>query len=157
MMNIDTRVGNDYYTMNIDSRIRTYSELATLQTFTERFNYLQLKGRVGKETFGFDRYLNQHLYQRNPKWLKARDTVIIRDNGCDLGLEGYEIYDKIIVHHMNPITLDDVLNDREWIYDPEFLICTTHNTHNAIHYGDEDLLVKAPIERKPNDTCLWKR
>lgn len=156
-MNIDARVGNDYCTMNTNSRIRTYSELATLQTFTERFNYLKLKGRVGKDTFGFDRYLNQHLYQRNPKWFKARDTVIVRDNGCDLGLEGYEIYDKIIVHHMNPITLDDVLNDREWIYDPEFLICTTHNTHNAIHYGDEDLLVKAPIERKPFDTCPWKR
>lgn len=137
--------------------IKSYSELITLPTFEERFNYLKLGGRVGKETFGFDRYLNQHLYQRNPKWRSARDKVIIRDNGCDLGLEGYEIHGPIIVHHMNPITLDDVLNDREWIYDPEFLICTVHNTHNAIHYGDMSILNKAPIERTPFDTCPWKR
>lgn len=137
--------------------IKSYSELITLPTFEERFKYLKLGGRVGKETFGFDRYLNQHLYQRNPKWRSARDKVIIRDNGCDLGLEGYEIHGPIIVHHMNPITLDDVLNDREWIYDPEFLICTVHNTHNAIHYGDMSILNKAPIERTPFDTCPWKR
>jgi hypothetical protein len=114
-----------------------------------------LGGKVGVDTFGFDRHLNQMLYQRNPRWKKARDLVIIRDNGCDLGVEGYEIYGKIIVHHMNPITMEDIVNDRDWIYDPEFLISTVHNTHNAIHYGDENLLITAPIERTPNDTCPW--
>lgn len=138
------------------NNIRTYSELITLPTFEERFNYLKLDGLVGQETFGYDRYLNQHLYQRNPRWKKARDKVIIRDDGCDLGVEGYEIYGKIIVHHMNPITMDDIINDRDWIYDPEFLICTVHNTHNAIHYGDEKLLMTAPIVRTKNDTCPWK-
>lgn len=137
--------------------IRTYSELITLPTYIERFNYLKLGGRVGADTFGFDRHINQNLYQRNPRWKEARDIVIIRDNGCDLGVEGYEIHGKIIVHHMNPITLDDILNDRDWIYDPEFLICTVHNTHNAIHYGDERLLMTAPIERTKFDTCPWKR
>lgn len=138
------------------NNIRTYSELITLPTFTERFNYLKLDGLVGKETFGYDRYLNQQLYKHNPRWKKSRDIVIIRDNGCDLGVEGYEIFGKIIVHHMNPITLDDILNDRDWIYDPEYLICTVHNTHNAIHYGDEKLLTTAPIVRTKNDTCPWK-
>lgn len=136
--------------------IKTYSELITIPTFKERFKYLQLEGRVGADTFGFDRHLNQMLYQRNPRWRKARDKVIIRDNGCDLGVEGFEIYGKIIVHHMNPITMDDILKDRDWIYDPEFLICTTHNTHNAIHYGNENLLVTAPTVRTPNDTCPWR-
>lgn len=138
------------------NNIRTYSELITIPTFKDRFNYLKLDSLVGKETFGYDRYLNQQLYQRNPRWKKARDQVIIRDNGCDLGVEGYEIFGKIIVHHMNPITLDDILNDRDWIYDPEFLICTVHNTHNAIHYGNEELLMTAPIVRTKNDTCPWK-
>ena len=143
--------------MKMNTTIRTYSELITLPTYIERFNYLKLGGAVGRETFGYDRYINQQLYQRNPKWKKSRDIVIIRDNGCDLAMEGYEIQGKIIVHHMNPITMDDIVHDREWIYDPEFLICTVHNTHNAIHYGDENLLVKAPIERTPFDTCPWKR
>ena len=138
------------------NKIRTYSELITLPTYKERFNYLKLDSSVGKETFGYDRYINQLLYQRNPRWKKARDKVIIRDNGCDLGVEGYEIFGKVIVHHMNPITLDDILNDRDWIYDPEYLICTVHNTHNAIHYGDENLLMTAPIVRTKNDTCPWK-
>ena len=138
------------------NNIRTYSELITLPTFEERFDYLKLDGLVGKETFGYDRYINQQLYQRNPRWKKSRDTVIIRDNGCDLGVEGYEIFGKIIVHHMNPITMDDILNDRDWIYDPEYLICTVHNTHNAIHYGDRNLLMTAPIVRTKNDTCPWK-
>lgn len=138
------------------TKIRSYSELITLPTYEERYEYLKLGGRVGADTFGYDRYLNQHLYQRNPRWKKARDKVIIRDNGCDLGVEGREIYDKVIVHHMNPITMDDIVNDRDWIYDPEYLICTTHNTHNAIHYGDEKRLVLAPKERTPNDTCPWK-
>ena len=137
--------------------IRTYSELVELPTFEERYWYLRLQGRVGMDTFGFDRHLNQMLYQRSPRWLKARDDVIIRDNGCDLGIKGHEIFGKIIVHHMNPITVDDILNDRDWIYDPEFLICTTHNTHNAIHYGDEKKLMTAPTVRTKNDTCPWKR
>lgn len=143
--------------MNTNSIVRCYSELITLPTHAERFNYLKLGGRVGADTFGFDRHINQYLYQRNPRWKKSRDLVIIRDNGCDLGVEGYEIHGKIIVHHMNPITLDDILKDRDWIYDPEFLISTIHSTHNAIHYGDENLLVKTPIERTLNDTCPWKR
>ena len=138
------------------NKIRTYSELITLPTYKERFNYLKLDSLVGKETFGYDRYINQQLYQRNPRWKKARDKVIIRDNGCDLGVEGFEIFGKIIVHHMNPITIDDILNDRDWIYDPEYLICTVQNTHNAIHYGDENLLVTGPIVRTKNDTCPWK-
>ena len=137
--------------------IRTYSELITLPTYIERFNYLKLDGQVGIDTFGFDRHINQNLYQRSPRWKKSRDEVIIRDNGCDLGVEGYEIHGKIIVHHMNPITLDDILKDRDWIYDPEFLICTIHNTHNAIHYGDENLLITTPTVRSKNDTCPWKR
>lgn len=136
--------------------IRTYSELITLPTFEERFRYLQLSGQIGKETFGFDRYLNQMLY-RSRKWLSVRDQVIIRDNGCDLGVEGHEIYGKILVHHMNPITLEDIEKESEFLYDPEFLICTMHNTHNAIHYGDESLLITAPIVRTKNDTCPWRR
>lgn len=141
----------------MSTKIRTYSELCSLPTYKERFQYLRLDGQVGADTFGYDRHLNQMVYQRDPRWKKARDTVIIRDNGCDLGIEGYEIRGKIIVHHMNPITIDDILNDRDWIFDPEYLICTVHNTHNAIHYGDEGLLTLAPTERKPNDTCPWKR
>lgn len=137
--------------------LRTYSELIKLPTYVERFNYLKLGGRVGADTFGFDRYLNQQFYHRDLKWKSARDAVIIRDNGCDLGVEGYEIRGKIIVHHMNPITMEDIINKRPWIYDPEFLICTVHNTHNAIHYGDDTLLCKGPVERALNDTCPWKR
>lgn len=136
--------------------IRSYKELSRLKTFEERYRYLQLKGNVGRETFGFDRYLNQVFYQRNPKWKAARDTVIIRDNGCDLGIEGREIYGKIIVHHMNVVTIEDLERDSNILYDPEYLICTMHTTHNAIHYGDEHLLMLDPIERKPNDTCPWK-
>lgn len=136
--------------------IKTYSELITLPTFEERFAYLQLDGRVGEDTFGFDRYLNQYLYQRNPKWKAARNQVIIRDNGCDLGIEGREIHGKIIVHHMNPITIEDLERESEFIFDPEYLICVTHNTHNAIHYGDENLLMKGPIIRTKNDTCPWR-
>lgn len=136
--------------------IRSYKELSRFKTFEERYRYLQLKGIVGKETFGFDRYLNQVWYQRNPKWKSARDAVIIRDNGCDLGIEGREIHGKIIVHHMNVITLEDLERDSDILYDPEYLISTMHTTHNAIHYGDESLLILDPIERKPNDTCPWK-
>ena len=140
-----------------DSSIKTYSELITLPTFEERYRYLRLGGRVGADTFGFDRYLNQVVYQRDPRWKNARDVVIIRDNGCDLGIEGREIHGKILVHHMNPITMEDILNGRDWIYDPEFLISTMLTTHNAIHYGDENLLMKDPITRSKNDTCPWKR
>ncbi len=137
-------------------KIRTYSELIRLNTFEERFRYLQLKGMVGKETFGFDRYLNQILY-RSQKWIRTRDEVIIRDNGCDLAMDGYEIRGRIIVHHMNPITIKDIELESEFLFDPEFLISTVHNTHNAIHYGDESLLFQAPIERKQNDTCPWRQ
>lgn len=135
--------------------IRTYSELITLPTFEERFNYLKLKGQVGKDTFGFDRWLNQIFY-RDPEWKSIRDYVIVRDNGCDLGIDGYEINGRILVHHMNPISKEDILERSKYLLDPEFLISTVHSTHNAIHYGDEDLLIKTPIERTKNDTCPWK-
>ena len=136
--------------------IRTYSVLSKLKTFKERFTYLRLNGFVGKETFGFDRYLNQVFY-KSAKWRSIRDFVIVRDNGCDLGIEGREIYGKIIIHHMNPITIQDIEHESDFLLDPEFLISTVHETHNAIHYGDENLLILAPIERKPNDTCPWRR
>lgn len=136
--------------------IRTYSELITLPTFEERFKYLKLNGKVGEETFGFDRYLNQIFY-KSYAWLKVRDSVIIRDCGCDLGISGREIYGKILVHHMNPIEDKDLINKNDIILDPEYLICTTKNTHDAIHYGDTDLLFTDPIIRSKNDTCPWKR
>ena len=136
--------------------IRTYSELITLPTFKERFKYLKLNGKVGEETFGFDRYLNQIFY-KSYAWLKVRDSVIIRDCGCDLGISGREIYGKILVHHMNPIEDKDLINKNDIILDPEYLICTTKNTHDAIHYGDTDLLFTDPIIRSKNDTCPWKR
>lgn len=135
--------------------MRTYSELVLLPTFKERFEYLKLSSVVGKDTFGFDRYLNQQFY-RTPVWKKVRDTVIIRDNGCDLGVEGYEIYDRILIHHMNPITADDIIKHSDWILDPNQLICTSFRTHNAIHYGDISLIDKQPTIRKPNDTCPWR-
>lgn len=136
--------------------IRTYSELITLPTFEERFKYLQLNGQVGKDTFGFDRYINQNFY-RSLEWKRVRDKVILRDNGCDLGVEGYEIHGRILIHHMNPITIRDIESMSEYLLNPEYLISTVHNTHNAIHYGDESLLITAPIERTKNDTCPWKR
>ena len=135
--------------------IRTYSELILLPTFEERFKYLQLNGRVGDDTFGFDRYINQNFY-RSAEWKRIRDLVIMRDNGCDLALEGYEIYGRILIHHMNPITVKDVELSTEYLMNPEYLICVTHNTHNAIHYGDEKLINKGPIVRTKNDTCPWK-
>ena len=139
-------------TMNI----KTYSELSKLATFEERYRYLRLGGRVGEETFGFDRWINQMFY-KDPEWLKIRDEVIIRDNGCDLGIEGREIYSRIIVHHMNPITKADILDRSEFLLNPEYLICTVKNTHDAIHYGDENLLITLPMERNVNDTCPWRR
>ena len=135
--------------------IRTYSELILLPTFEERFKYLQLNGRVGDDTFGFDRYINQKFY-RSAEWKRIRDQIIIRDNGCNLALEGYEIYGRILIHHMNPITVKDVELSTEYLMNPEYLICVTHNTHNAIHYGDEKLINKGPIVRTKNDTCPWK-
>lgn len=135
--------------------IRTYSELILLPTFEERFKYLQLNGRVGDDTFGFDRYINQKFY-RSAEWKRIRDLVIMRDNGCDLALEGYEIYGRILIHHMNPITIKDVELSTEYLMNPEYLICVTHNTHNAIHYGDEKLINKGPVVRTKNDTCPWK-
>ena len=135
--------------------IRTYSELIKLPTFEERFRYLQLKGVVGEDTFGFDRYMNQVFY-RSKRWKDIRDYVIVRDNGCDLGIEGHEIYGKIIIHHMNPIRLTDIQNESAYLLNPEYLISTIHNTHNAIHYGDERLLITAPIERSKYDTCPWR-
>lgn len=138
------------------TNVKTYSELIAIPTFIGRFEYLKLNGVVGEETFGFDRYLNQVFYQ-SPEWKHIRDKVIVRDCGCDLGVEGYEIYGRVYIHHMNPILRGDIENRSEFLLDPEFLICTTHNTHNAIHYGDEKLLIQAPIERFKNDTCPWKR
>ena len=136
--------------------IRTYSELITFPTFEERYRYLRLEGKVGEDTFGFDRWINQSFY-KDPEWRAIRDKIIIRDNGCDLGIPGREIYSRIIVHHMNPITKDDILSRSAFLLNPEYLICTVKNTHDAIHYGDEGLLIKAPIERTKNDTCPWRR
>lgn len=135
--------------------IRTYSELIKLPTFKERFEYLSLKGCVGKETFGWERYINQAFY-RSKEWKDVRNFVIVRDCGCDLGIPGREIPDRILIHHMNPILPKDIVLSNDFILDPEYLICTTHNTHEAIHYGSEDLLISEPVERTPNDTCPWK-
>jgi hypothetical protein len=135
--------------------IRTYSELIRLPTFEERFQYLKLDGVVGEATFGFDRYLNQRFYTSD-EWRAIRDKVIIRDNGCDLGIADREIYGKILIHHMNPISKRDILTRSDFLLNPEYLICTYKNTHDAIHYGDESLLIKGPIVRTLHDTCPWK-
>lgn len=134
---------------------RTYTELSKLKTFIDRYEYLRLNGSVGKETFGYDRYINQQFYQSS-EWNKVRREVILRDKGCDLGVDGFELHGKLIIHHINPITYDDIVKKEPWIFDPEFLITTCHNTHNAIHYGDRSLLLEGPIVRLPNDTCPWK-
>jgi hypothetical protein len=135
--------------------IRTYSELITIPTFLERFEYLRLGGLVGEETFGFDRYLNQTFY-KSKEWLKVRDEVILRDFGCDLGIKGREIYDRILIHHMNPIRPEDIIYRSDYLLNPEYLITTVKNTHDAIHYGDSSLLITDPIERTKNDTCPWR-
>jgi len=136
-------------------RIRTYSELKRLKTFEERYRYLKLTGIVGTSTFGFDRYLNQIMY-RSKRWLRLRDDIILRDQACDLGIEDYDLYDRIIIHHMNPITIEDIELENDDIFDSKFLICTSLNTHNAIHFGDESLLPQLPIVRRKNDTCPWR-
>lgn len=138
--------------------IRTYSEMMKLKTFKERFEYLKLDGRVGEETFGFDRYLNQEFYHKDPKWKSARNKAIVRDNGCDLAVKGRKIEGPINVHHINPITKSDILNRDPKLYDLENLVCTDYNrTHKAIHYGSEQLLPQDPIVRTKNDTCPWKQ
>lgn len=136
-------------------KFKTYSELVTLPTFEERYEYLKLGGTIGEETFGFDRYINQIFY-RSKEWKEVRNLVIVRDNGCDLGVSDREICGRIYIHHMNPIGLEDIESKSDLLLNPEYLICVTHNTHNAIHYGDSSLLVTAPIERTPNDTCPWR-
>ena len=135
---------------------RSYAELSRLSSFEERFEYLKLSGTVGESTFGFDRYLNQQFYL-SPEWRAIRDRVIARDLGCDLGVEGFEVHGRILIHHIDPITVDDIVNRNPKVFDPENLILTSHNTHQAIHYGNEDLLILAPIERSKNDTCPWRR
>ena len=141
--------------MMTTTNIRTYSELCQLSTFEERFDYLRLNGVVGKDTFGFDRYLNQQFY-RSSEWKRIRNQVIVRDNGCDLGINEYEIHGRILIHHMNPISIEDLQHMSDLLMNPEYLICVSHRTHNAIHYGDESLIVTAPIERSQNDTCPWR-
>jgi acetyltransferase-like isoleucine patch superfamily enzyme len=136
------------------TKVRTYSELRRLETFEDRYHYLELKGVLGETTFGFDRWVNQSFY-KSWEWKSARNQVIIRDHGCDLGIPGYEIYSGLIVHHMNPMSLDDIEHGEEWIIDPNFLITTSLQTHNAIHYGDESLLPRGPVVRERGDTTLW--
>lgn len=137
-------------------KLRSYSELIRYLTFEEKFKYLKLGGEVGKDTFGFDRWMNQILY-RDDVWRRAREEVIIRDNGCDLSDPDHPIFSKILVHHMNPITKEDILNHNPDVYNPEYLITTCQDTHNAIHYGDERYLRKFQlIERQPNDTIPWR-
>lgn len=136
--------------------MRTYSELIELPTFEERFQYLKLDQRIGEDTFGFDRYLNQRFY-RSEEWRQVRNEVIVRDNGCDLAIPDREIFGRIIVHHMNPISLDDIDGNEKYILDPEYLITTFKTTHDAIHFGDESILVSSePIVRTQNDTCPWR-
>lgn len=141
--------------MVIQMIIRTYNELMLLPTFEERFEYLKLSGRVGEETFGFDRWLNQKFY-RSAEWKHLRDQVIIRDNGCDLGVEGREIYGKILIHHMNPISKKDIIERTDLLLNPMYLISVTKQTHDAIHYSDDSILMKDPIVRSKNDTCPWR-
>ena len=135
--------------------LRTFSKLKNIRSFEERYEYLRFTGTVGESTFGFDRYLNQMLY-RSGLWLSTRDQIIIRDDGCDLGVPGYDIPEHIIVHHMNPISVDDIEMRKDTIFNPEFLICVSHRTHLAIHYGDKSLLPQIPVKRRTGDTCPWR-
>lgn len=134
--------------------IRTYSHLSRFETFDQRFNYLKLGGGVGHSTFGFDRWMNQRFY-KSREWLSARDYVIVRDDGCDLGIPGYEIRTELLIHHINPMGPDDIVHGEEWICNPEYLITTSQRTHNAIHYGGDDPYPKVVLERSPRDTNLW--
>lgn len=136
------------------TRVRTYSEMRQFDMFEDRFDYLKLEGIVGRATFGFDRHVNQHFY-RSREWKDVRRHVILRDDGCDLGVQGYEIQGAPLVHHLNPINVDDIVDSMDWILDPDFLITTSHETHNAIHYGDRSLLRVPFKERTPGDTKLW--
>ena len=143
--------------MNTMTSIRTYSELIQLNTFEERFRYLKLDGTVGESTFGTDRYINQMFYNSD-EWKELRRKIIIRDNGCDLGVEGFDIHSKIYIHHMNPISVDDILQHSTYLINPEYLICAKLSTHNAIHYGDDSILLsQQPTIRRPNDTCPWRK
>lgn len=135
-------------------RTRSYSELRRHTTFEERFEYLSMPGEVGEATFGFDRWMNQRFY-RSREWKQVRDAVIFRDGACDLGVPGLEIHAQLLVHHMNPVTAAALADGEEWILDPEYLITTTHRTHNAIHYGDQSLISRPPVERRAGDTRLW--
>lgn len=137
------------------TKIRTYSELITIPTYEERFEYLRLDGLVCEETFGFDRYLNQIFYNSG-EWRSLRNDIIIRDNGCDLAMEDYDIHGRIYIHHMNPIAITDILTQSDFLLNPDFLVCTAFRTHQAVHYGDISLLSTAPIERTRNDTCPWR-
>lgn len=136
-------------------KIKTYSELIMMPTFEERFEYLKIGGRIGEQTFGSDRYYNQRFY-RSSEWKRVRNEIILRDNGCDLGCPDRPIPGKIIIHHLNPIIIDDIDLGSEYLLNPDYLICVSHNTHNALHYGDKSLLPKDPVERRPYDTCPWK-
>ena len=135
--------------------LKTYRELIRLPTFDERFDYLKMRGKVGRDTFGFDRYLNQSLYQ-SPEWKAIRQQAILRDDGCDLGMSDRPIFGRLVVHHLNPITLEDIEEAHDIVFDLNYLICTMHDTHNAIHYGDRSLLAHLPKERSKGDTCLWR-
>lgn len=136
--------------------IRYYSELIQLPTFKERFEYLKLSGSVGRATFGYDRYLNQNFY-KSQEWKRLRNEIIVRDNGCEMGLEDYEIKGRIFIHHMNPIVDDDIVNVSDYLMNPEYLICVSHDIHNAIHYGNDDIVrAKDYTPRRPDDTCPWK-
>lgn len=143
-----------YLLKNSMTKIRTYSELSNLETFELRYYYLKLNGILGQKTFGFDRWINQVFY-RSKEWKTVRNKVIVRDNGCDLGIPGYEIYTGLLVHHINPLSLEELEHGDECVLDPEFLITTSLQTHNAIHYGDDSLLPRGPVERKRGDTTLW--
>lgn len=136
-------------------KLKTYSELIQLKTFKERFEYLKLSGNVGEETFGFDRYLNQKFYS-SKEWKDLRNYIIARDKGCDLGTPNREIYDKVLIHHMNPINTKDIINRTDILLNPEYLITISNRTHNAIHYGNESL-IEEPVDRFENDTCPWKK
>ena len=139
------------------NKLRCYSDLIQYSTFEDRLHYLELHGVVGEDTFGFDRYINQKFY-KSPEWRRVRDFVIVRDNGCDLGVKGYDIGDRIIGHHMNPLTLDDISNSSDFLLNPEYLICVSKDTHDIIHYGfssDRYSKSKEPVDRKPGDTKLW--